>query len=117
VLVGLPGLAKTKLVDTMGTVLGLDARRIPNSTTTSTIPTSMPSAASCLFDTTGCGLNGFRRWIVCAMIAHRCTPPARLAAGLDAPFLASQAKRQRGAVMAADPSTWKRIRGGARAWR
>src|SRR3974390_1054533 len=28
VLVGLPGLAKTKLVDTMGTVLGLDARRI-----------------------------------------------------------------------------------------
>src|SRR5579871_2547538 len=27
-LVGLPGLAKTKLVDTMGTVLGLDARRI-----------------------------------------------------------------------------------------
>src|SRR3954453_20917592 len=27
-LVGLPGLAKTKLVETMGTVLGLDARRI-----------------------------------------------------------------------------------------
>src|SRR2546426_4914819 len=27
-LVGLPGLAKTKLVDTMGTVLGLDAKRI-----------------------------------------------------------------------------------------
>src|ERR1700693_4051194 len=27
-LIGLPGLAKTKLVDTMGTVLGLDARRI-----------------------------------------------------------------------------------------
>src|ERR1700752_5185970 len=27
-LVGLPGLAKTKLVDTMGTVLGLEARRI-----------------------------------------------------------------------------------------
>src|ERR1700716_4025028 len=27
-LVGLPGLAKTKLVDTMGIVLGLDARRI-----------------------------------------------------------------------------------------
>ena len=27
-LVGVPGLAKTKLVDTMGTVLGLDARRI-----------------------------------------------------------------------------------------
>src|ERR1700682_3372351 len=27
-LVGLPGLAKTKLIDTMGTVLGLDARRI-----------------------------------------------------------------------------------------
>ena len=27
-LLGLPGLAKTKLVDTMGTVLGLDARRI-----------------------------------------------------------------------------------------
>src|SRR5713226_6045956 len=26
--VGLPGLAKTKLVETMGTVLGLDARRI-----------------------------------------------------------------------------------------
>src|SRR5260370_2626869 len=28
VLIGLPGLGKTKLVDTMGTVLGLDARRI-----------------------------------------------------------------------------------------
>ncbi|HEX4407324.1 MAG TPA: MoxR family ATPase [Xanthobacteraceae bacterium] len=28
VLLGVPGLAKTKLVDTMGTVLGLDARRI-----------------------------------------------------------------------------------------
>jgi MoxR-like ATPase len=28
ILIGLPGLAKTKLVDTMGTVLGLDARRI-----------------------------------------------------------------------------------------
>ena len=27
-LIGVPGLAKTKLVDTMGTVLGLDARRI-----------------------------------------------------------------------------------------
>src|SRR5262249_38095153 len=27
-LVGLPGLAKTKLVETMGIVLGLDARRI-----------------------------------------------------------------------------------------
>ena len=27
-LVGVPGLAKTKLVDTMGTALGLDARRI-----------------------------------------------------------------------------------------
>src|ERR1700688_4794368 len=27
-LIGLPGLAKTKLIDTMGTVLGLDARRI-----------------------------------------------------------------------------------------
>src|ERR1700690_254174 len=27
-LVGLPGLAKTKLIETMGTVLGLDARRI-----------------------------------------------------------------------------------------
>src|SRR5215467_13508769 len=27
-LIGLPGLAKTKLVDTMGIVLGLDARRI-----------------------------------------------------------------------------------------
>src|SRR5258708_39659581 len=27
-LIGLPGLAKTKLVDTMGTVLGLEARRI-----------------------------------------------------------------------------------------
>src|SRR5215471_4303119 len=27
-LVGVPGLAKTKLVDTMGTVLGLDARRV-----------------------------------------------------------------------------------------
>ena len=27
-LVGLPGLAKTKLVDTLGTVLGLDARRV-----------------------------------------------------------------------------------------
>src|SRR5436853_3069326 len=27
-LLGVPGLAKTKLVDTMGTVLGLDARRI-----------------------------------------------------------------------------------------
>src|ERR1700740_1162144 len=27
-LVGVPGLAKTKLVDTMGTVVGLDARRI-----------------------------------------------------------------------------------------
>jgi len=27
-LLGLPGLAKTKLVDTLGTVLGLDARRI-----------------------------------------------------------------------------------------
>src|SRR5947199_1287978 len=27
-LVGVPGLAKTKLVETMGTVLGLDARRI-----------------------------------------------------------------------------------------
>src|ERR1700694_3690948 len=27
-LVGVPGLAKTKLVDTMGTVLGLEARRI-----------------------------------------------------------------------------------------
>jgi MoxR-like ATPase len=28
ILIGLPGLAKTKLVETMGTVLGLDARRI-----------------------------------------------------------------------------------------
>src|SRR3712207_2176379 len=27
-LVGVPGLAKTKLVDTLGTVLGLDARRV-----------------------------------------------------------------------------------------
>src|ERR1700757_3351399 len=27
-LIGLPGLAKTKLIETMGTVLGLDARRI-----------------------------------------------------------------------------------------
>ena len=27
-LVGVPGLAKTKLVDTMGTVLGLESRRI-----------------------------------------------------------------------------------------
>src|SRR5262249_50568207 len=27
-LVGVPGLAKTKLVDTMGTVLGLEARRV-----------------------------------------------------------------------------------------
>ncbi len=27
-LVGLPGLAKTKLVETLGTVLGLDARRV-----------------------------------------------------------------------------------------
>ena len=27
-LVGVPGLAKTKLVETLGTVLGLDARRI-----------------------------------------------------------------------------------------
>ena len=27
-LVGVPGLAKTKLVDTMGTALGLDARRV-----------------------------------------------------------------------------------------
>ena len=30
-LVGVPGLAKTKLVETMGTALGLDARRIQNS--------------------------------------------------------------------------------------
>src|SRR6516225_9750910 len=27
-LIGLPGIGKTKLIDTMGTVLGLDARRI-----------------------------------------------------------------------------------------
>jgi MoxR-like ATPase len=27
-LVGVPGLAKTKLVETLGTVLGLDARRV-----------------------------------------------------------------------------------------
>jgi MoxR-like ATPase len=30
-LVGVPGLAKTKLVETMGTVLGLDARRVSSS--------------------------------------------------------------------------------------
>src|SRR6476620_1389156 len=37
-LVGVPGLAKTKLVDTMGTALGLDARRIQFT------PDLMPSA-------------------------------------------------------------------------
>src|SRR5438552_692051 len=39
-LIGLPGLAKTKLVETMGIVLGLDARRIQFT------PDLMPSAIS-----------------------------------------------------------------------
>jgi MoxR-like ATPase len=55
-LIGLPGLAKTKLVDTMGTVLGLDARRIQFT------PDLMPSdilGTEVLEETTG-GKRNFR---------------------------------------------------------
>jgi MoxR-like ATPase len=55
-LVGVPGLAKTKLVDTMGTVLGLDARRIQFT------PDLMPSdilGAEVLEETPG-GKRSFR---------------------------------------------------------
>jgi len=55
-LVGVPGLAKTKLVDTMGTVLGLDARRIQFT------PDLMPSdilGAEVLEETPG-GRRSFR---------------------------------------------------------
>src|SRR5271163_1410244 len=55
-LVGVPGLAKTKLVDTMGTVLGLDARRIQFT------PDLMPSdilGAEVMEESAG-GSRGFR---------------------------------------------------------
>ncbi|MEP9354056.1 MoxR family ATPase [Xanthobacter sp. KR7-65] len=55
-LVGVPGLAKTKLVDTMGTVLGLDARRVQFT------PDLMPSdilGAEVLEETAG-GRRAFR---------------------------------------------------------
>src|SRR5436190_16202347 len=55
-LVGLPGLAKTKLVETMGTVLGLDARRIQFT------PDLMPSdiVGSEVLDETAGGKRSFR---------------------------------------------------------
>src|SRR4051812_23867250 len=55
-LVGVPGLAKTKLVDTMGTVLGLDARRIQFT------PDLMPSdiLGSEVLDESGTGKRSFR---------------------------------------------------------
>src|SRR6201992_4444553 len=55
-LVGVPGLAKTKLVETMGVVLGLDARRIQFT------PDLMPSdilGAEVLEESAG-GKRGFR---------------------------------------------------------
>src|ERR1700745_1184724 len=55
-LIGLPGLAKTKLVETMGIVLGLDARRIQFT------PDLMPSdilGAEVLAERAG-GKRGFR---------------------------------------------------------
>src|SRR6202163_3012164 len=56
-LIGLPGLAKTKLVDTMGTVLGLDAKRIQFT------PDLMPSdiiGSEVLEDSSGSGRRSFR---------------------------------------------------------
>src|SRR6266849_1079075 len=55
-LIGLPGLAKTKLVDTMGTVLGLDARRIQFT------PDLMPSdiLGSEVLEETTAGKRNFR---------------------------------------------------------
>ncbi len=55
-LVGVPGLAKTKLVETLGTVLGLDARRIQFT------PDLMPSdiLGSEVMDTDEGGKRGFR---------------------------------------------------------
>jgi MoxR-like ATPase len=55
-LVGVPGLAKTKLVDTMGTVLGLDARRIQFT------PDLMPSdiLGAEVLEESAAGKRGFR---------------------------------------------------------
>jgi MoxR-like ATPase len=55
-LVGLPGLAKTKLVDTLGTVLGLDARRVQFT------PDLMPSdiLGTEILDETAAGKRAFR---------------------------------------------------------
>jgi MoxR-like ATPase len=55
-LVGVPGLAKTKLVDTMGTVLGLEARRIQFT------PDLMPSdiLGSEVLEESAAGKRGFR---------------------------------------------------------
>ncbi len=63
-LVGVPGLAKTKLVETMGTVLGLDARRVQFT------PDLMPSdilGAEVLEESAG-GKRAFR------FIKGRCSP-------------------------------------------
>src|SRR5438105_8627049 len=56
ILIGLPGLAKTKLVETMGTVLGLDARRIQFT------PDLMPSdiVGSEVLDESAGGKRSFR---------------------------------------------------------
>ena len=55
-LVGVPGLAKTKLVETMGTVLGLDARRVQFT------PDLMPSdiLGSEVLEESGAGKRSFR---------------------------------------------------------
>jgi MoxR-like ATPase len=55
-LIGLPGLAKTKLVETLGTVLGLDARRVQFT------PDLMPSdiIGSEILDEAGGGKRAFR---------------------------------------------------------
>src|SRR5260370_39442616 len=55
-LIGLPGLAKTKLSETMGTVLGLDAKRIQIT------PDLMPSdiVGSEVLDENGGGERNFR---------------------------------------------------------
>jgi MoxR-like ATPase len=55
-LIGLPGLAKTKLVETLGTVLGLDARRVQFT------PDLMPSdiIGSEILDEAGNGKRAFR---------------------------------------------------------
>ncbi|MFZ1773220.1 MAG: AAA family ATPase, partial [Rhizobiaceae bacterium] len=55
-LVGVPGLAKTKLVETLGTVLGLDAKRVQFT------PDLMPSdiLGSEVMEQDGAGKRGFR---------------------------------------------------------